>query len=53
VVYLLVFWSDFLHQCFQPGFRGISLFREWLPGVPLKRTEIAWDKIRNHSSMPL
>ena len=30
-----------------------SGFREWLPGVPLKQTEIAWDDIRNHSSVRL
>jgi len=30
---------------FQPG------FREWLPGVPPKGIEIAWDEISNHSSM--
>jgi len=38
---------------FQPGFRGTSGFREWLPGVPLKRTEFSWDEIRNHISMLL
>jgi len=32
---------------FQPG------FREWLPGLPPKQTEIAWDEICDHSSMPL
>ena len=32
---------------FQPG------FREWLPGVPQKQTEGAWDEISNHSSMRL
>jgi len=36
---------------FQPGFRGSSGFREWLPEVPPKQTEIAWDEIRNHSYM--
>ena len=38
---------------FQPRFRGTSGFREWLPGIPLKQTEIAWDEIRNHTSMRL
>jgi len=28
-------------------------FREWLPGVPPKQTEISWDESRNHSSMRL
>jgi len=28
-----------------------SGFREWLPGVPPKQTEFAWEKIRNHSSV--
>ena len=32
-----------LMQCFQPE------FRKWMPGVPPKQTEIAWDEIRNHS----
>jgi len=37
----------------QPGFRGTLGFREWLPGVPPKQTEIAWNEIRNHSAMRL
>jgi len=24
--------------------------REWLPGVAAKQTDVAWDKIRDHSS---
>jgi len=32
---------------------GCQGFREWLPGVPPKQTEIAWDEIRNHSSVRL
>jgi len=36
---------------FQPRFCGTSGFRKWLPGLPLKLTEFAWDKIHNHSSM--
>jgi len=38
---------------FQPAFRETSGFREWLPGVRPKQTEIAWDEIRDHSSMRL
>jgi len=41
------------NSVFQPAFRGTSGFREWLPGVPLKQTEFAWDEIRNHSSRRL
>jgi len=43
--WLRVYYS--IDQCFSTG------FREWLPGVPPKQTEIAWDEIRNHSSMQL
>jgi len=38
---------------FQPGLCGTSGFREWLPGVSPKVNKIAWDEIRNHSSMQL
>jgi len=38
---------------FQPGFRGSSEFREWLPEVPPKQTRNCLDEIRNHSPMRL
>jgi len=42
-----------LWQCFSTGLPRNPGFRERLPGVPLKQTEIALDKIQNHSSMRL
>ena len=43
-----------LQSCvFQAGFRGTSGFREWLPRILPKQTEIAWGEIRNHISMRL
>jgi len=47
------FWTNSYISVFQPGFRGTSGFSEWLPGVPPKQTEIAWDEIRNYSFMRL
>jgi len=37
----------------QPGLRGTLGYREWLLGVPTKRTEFAWDEISNYNSMRL
>jgi len=42
-----------LVSVFQPGFHGISGFREWLPDVSPKQTKFAWEEICNHSSMRL
>jgi len=49
----LSFAEMFRSRVFQPGFRGTSGFLEWLPGFPPKQTEVAWDKVGNHSSMRL
>ena len=49
------FWPSSYISVFQPGFRGTSVFREWLPGIPPKQTEtkFTWDEIHNHSPMRL
>jgi len=49
---IAVLYSQY-SSVFLPGFRRTLGFREWLPGVRPKQTEIAWDEIRNHSSTRL
>ena len=46
----LLWFTYHYNSVFQPGFHETSGFREWLPGVPPKQTEISWDEIRKHAS---